>query len=77
MKTNLFFVLAAMAASVLANPTVDTDNNLIARKDICHKASSCSSFWSGKCEEYCAPYKFSHMSGDDCGGFTEKCCCEA
>lgn len=75
MKTNFLVVLATLAATALASPAADADN-LVARADICHKPSSCSSFWSGKCEEYCAPYQFSHMSGDDCGGATKKCCCE-
>ncbi|KAI9039188.1 uncharacterized protein KD926_009822 [Aspergillus affinis] len=75
MKTNFLLVLSAMAATVFANPT--SDDNLVARKEICRKASSCSAFWSGKCEEYCAPYKFSHMSGDTCDGALKRCCCDA
>ncbi|GAB1195514.1 hypothetical protein APSETT444_004775 [Aspergillus pseudonomiae] len=64
MKTNFLLVLATVAAGVLAHPEANLENNLAARSGTCHKPSSCSKFWAGKCEQYCAPYKFSHMTDD-------------
>ncbi|KAE8138617.1 hypothetical protein BDV38DRAFT_281920 [Aspergillus pseudotamarii] len=66
MKTNFFLIIAAVAAGVLAHPEANIENNLAARSGTCHKPSSCSKFWAGKCEQYCAPYKFSHMTDDGC-----------
>lgn len=76
MKTNFLLVITTLAATALASPAANPDN-LAARDDICHKASSCSAFWSGKCEDYCKPYKFSHMTGDTCSNaFEKRCCCD-
>ncbi|KNG89696.1 hypothetical protein ANOM_002343 [Aspergillus nomiae NRRL 13137] len=76
MKTNFLLVLATVAAGVLAHPEANIENNLAARSGTCHKPSSCSKFWAGKCEQYCAPYKFSHMTDDGCYMFAQKCCCD-
>ncbi|PKY05142.1 hypothetical protein P168DRAFT_281476 [Aspergillus campestris IBT 28561] len=73
MKTNFLIVLATAAASVLANPAANLDGNLAARSGTCHKPSSCSKFWAGKCEQYCDPYKFSHMTGDGCNRLPPGC----
>ncbi|KAJ1710265.1 hypothetical protein NYO67_7561 [Aspergillus flavus] len=62
MKTNFLHVLATVAAGVLAHPEANLENNFAARSGTCHKPSSCSKFWAGKCEQYCAPYKFSHLT---------------
>ncbi|KAF9890095.1 hypothetical protein FE257_006256 [Aspergillus nanangensis] len=71
MKFNLLVLLATATAGVFANP----ENSK--RDDICHKPSSCSKFWSGKCEQYCDPYKFSHMSSDGCTIFLREITSEA
>ncbi|KAF7616937.1 hypothetical protein F9C07_6542 [Aspergillus flavus] len=76
MKANFLLVLATVAAGVLAHPEANVENNLAARSGTCHKPSSCSKFWAGKCEQYCAPYKFSHLTSDGCYMLAEKCCCD-
>ena len=76
MKTNFLIVLATAAVSVFASPEANLDGNLAARSGTCHKPGSCSKFWAGKCEQYCEPYKFSHMTDDGCTKFAQKCCCD-
>ncbi|KAG7145932.1 hypothetical protein HYQ46_005284 [Verticillium longisporum] len=41
-------------------------------EDNCFHPSSCSAFWSGKCQDYCDTRGFSHMTGDGCGGLRKK-----
>lgn len=77
MKTTfLFFITLAATARVLALPA---ETNQLDDADklsgSCYHPSSCSMTWSGKCEDYCGNWGFSHMSGDGCGVFSEKCCC--
>ncbi|KAF7585290.1 hypothetical protein BBP40_011310 [Aspergillus hancockii] len=76
MKTNFLLILATVTSGVFANPEANLDINLAARSGTCHKPSSCSKFWAGKCEQYCAPYKFSHMTDDGCNTLAQKCCCD-
>lgn len=76
MKTNFLFILATITAGVFANPEASLDDSLTARSGTCHKPSSCSKFWAGRCEQYCAPYKFSHMTDDGCHMWAQKCCCD-
>ncbi|KAJ5755311.1 hypothetical protein N7533_004854 [Penicillium manginii] len=76
MKANLIYILAIFTAGVFATPKPSLGNTLGARSGTCHKPSSCSKFWAGKCEQYCEPYKFSHMTSDGCHTFAQKCCCD-
>jgi len=76
MKANFFLILATVTAGVLATPEAGADNILEARSGTCHKPSSCSKFWAGKCEQYCDPYKFSHMTDDGCDFWAQRCCCD-
>ncbi|PLB42579.1 uncharacterized protein BDW47DRAFT_97434 [Aspergillus candidus] len=76
MKINFLIVLLTAAVSVLASPEANLDGNLAARSGTCHKPSSRSKFWAGKCEQYCDPNKSSHMTGNGCNRFAQKCCCD-
>ncbi|KAM6516760.1 hypothetical protein FALCPG4_014933 [Fusarium falciforme] len=78
MKISLFF-LAGVLGSVMAAPSEAVDN--VEPRDIegratCWNRSSCGRAWSGKCEDYCKPYKFSHMAKTDCGWLAKRCCCK-
>lgn len=78
MKISLFFLVSTLAGAMAA-PSEDV-NNLQSRdtetRATCWNRSSCSISWSGKCEDYCKPYKFSHMAKTDCGLFAKRCCCK-
>ncbi|KAH7121702.1 hypothetical protein EDB81DRAFT_891261 [Dactylonectria macrodidyma] len=65
MKISAFF-LAATFASVMAAPS-DVQEPALEARAACWNRSSCGRAWSGKCEDYCKPYKFSHMATTDCG----------
>lgn len=75
MKVNFLFVLATLRASVLAAPAPAEAGTAVIASGSCYHASSCSTHWSGLCEDYCGSYGFSHMSGDNCSIFKKKCCC--
>ncbi|CRK48267.1 hypothetical protein BN1723_016848 [Verticillium longisporum] len=74
MKTSFAVILTTLTA-VLAAPQLAADAPIEARQDNCFHPSSCSAFWSGKCQDYCDTRGFSHMTGDGCGGLRKKCCC--
>ncbi|KAK2468717.1 hypothetical protein H9L39_17310 [Fusarium oxysporum f. sp. albedinis] len=74
MKISAFF-LAATLASVMAASSHVQEPALEARA-ACWNRSSCGRAWSGKCEDYCKPYKFSHMATTDCGWLAKRCCCK-
>ncbi|KAH7039658.1 uncharacterized protein B0I36DRAFT_357058 [Microdochium trichocladiopsis] len=69
--------LAATTSMVTAAPSgsTGTGTDTIAERDNCFYPSSCSSTWSGKCEDYCGTRGFSHMTGEDCEWPSKKCCC--
>ncbi|KAF9122326.1 hypothetical protein BG015_005580, partial [Linnemannia schmuckeri] len=62
---------AAPPAEVAAPPAevVEGGDNQIA--ETCYHASSCSTHWSGLCEDYCGHRGFSHMTGSGCGWFSK------
>jgi hypothetical protein len=62
-------------ASVMAAPS-EAQNAAVEARASCWNRSSCSMTWSGKCEDYCKPYKFSHMARTDCNIFSKRCCCK-
>ncbi|KAJ4309121.1 hypothetical protein N0V84_011687 [Fusarium piperis] len=72
MKLNLLF----LAAAVIAAPSPDIESRDVEARETCWNRSGCSATWSGKCEDYCKPYKFSHMAKTDCGLFSKRCCCK-
>lgn len=76
------FALLATAITVLAAPFEEqaaAPAELAGEATIletCYYKSSCSAFWSGKCEDYCREHDgFSHMDGSECGNIFEKRCC--
>lgn len=73
MKLNLLF----LAAAVIAAPSPDIESRDVEARATCWNRSACSATWSGKCEYYCKPYKFSHMAKTDCGLFQKRCCCKS
>ncbi|KAM5380114.1 hypothetical protein ACJZ2D_003761 [Fusarium nematophilum] len=78
MKVSLF-LLAGALASVMAAPSEAADNvepRHVETQETCWNRSGCGRFWSGKCEDYCKPYKFSHMATTDCGWLAKRCCCK-
>ncbi|OAQ64308.1 hypothetical protein VFPPC_16200 [Pochonia chlamydosporia 170] len=70
MKFTLIFLTTAIAGVIAAPPQESRDGlgeaDLEARAS-CWNRSGCGRAWSGKCEDYCKPYKFSHMAKTDCG----------
>ncbi|RMI97188.1 hypothetical protein CDV36_016248 [Fusarium kuroshium] len=72
MKFGLFF----LAAAVMAAPSPDIESRDNEARASCWNRSKCDAFWSGKCEDYCKPYKFSHMARTDCNVFSKRCCCK-
>jgi hypothetical protein len=57
---------------------VQKEEQAVASVVKCKNESSCSIFWSRRCEGYCGDLGFSHMSGERCGwGLPKRCCCHA
>ena len=78
MKISLLFLTATLA-SVMAAPSEEAAN--IKDRNVeawaaCWNRSGCSRNWSGNCEDYCKPYKFSHMATTDCNWLAKRCCCK-
>ncbi|KAH7153706.1 hypothetical protein DER46DRAFT_611774 [Fusarium sp. MPI-SDFR-AT-0072] len=78
MKLSLFLVAGAFAG-IMAAPS--EQSTALEARDVearasCWNRSGCSRNWSGNCEDYCKPYKFSHMAKTDCGLFAKRCCCK-
>lgn len=78
MKFSLISLTTAVAG-IIAAPQESRDG--LGKADVearasCWNKSSCSAFWSGKCEDYCKPYKFSHMARTDCWWPEKRCCCK-
>jgi hypothetical protein len=80
MKLNIL-LLSAVVAGALAAPAADQSAPIDALEQLeargsCWNRSSCARFWSGKCEDYCHPYKFDNMQKTDCGWLAKRCCCK-
>lgn len=82
MRASSFFLATALATAI-ASPAPSTPEEARAvleggleQRETCWNRSSCGRFWSGKCEDYCKPYKFSHMAKTDCGWLAKRCCCK-
>jgi len=79
MKYSVFAltVVLALATSAFAAPPAEVaDGGDVQIQETCYHASSCSTHWSGLCEDYCGHRGFSHMTGSGCSGwFSKKCCC--
>ncbi|KAK3367810.1 hypothetical protein B0H63DRAFT_86445 [Podospora didyma] len=66
-------IITALIAGVLAAPADQVEERAPAA---CYHPSSCSTHWSGLCEDYCGSRGFSHMTGSGCGLLSKKCCCD-
>ncbi|KAJ1334182.1 hypothetical protein MN608_04188 [Microdochium nivale] len=77
--TSLVAALFAASTVVLAAAPGVSDRMVpeaeVFERDNCFHPSSCSSTWSGKCEDYCGSRGFSHMTGEKCGWPSKRCCC--
>lgn len=75
MKTNIILLLT-VAASIMAAPTQDNSEDINdTLPEPCHHASSCSVYWSGRCESYCGNRGFAYMSEAGCPRYSKRCCC--
>ncbi|KAF5018093.1 hypothetical protein F66182_9946 [Fusarium sp. NRRL 66182] len=74
MKFSLLLV-AGSIAGVMAAPS-EVEPREVEARATCWNRSGCSRNWSGNCEDYCKPYKFSHMAKTDCGILAKRCCCK-
>ncbi|OBT85937.1 hypothetical protein VE02_04780 [Pseudogymnoascus sp. 03VT05] len=81
MKLNVILLAAAAATGALAAPAADqsapaSSGLELQERGTCWNRSSCGFAWSGKCGDYCNPWKYDNMQKTDCGWGRKRCCCK-
>jgi hypothetical protein len=77
MKSFAAIIVAALATVAMGTSIPNADAQQLEARALCKHPSRCGAFWSGRCEGWCAPFRFSHMTKGPCGLFQKRCCCRA